>query len=104
MPHHPDPLSVTVHCLRPGLAGQPCQVNTQWLRSRRTLGTLRATLVQDGSDRLEVLAAMGRLDDPADAAAPVITLPPPDTLASLLMADAFPPAGAGLAARPLLGE
>lgn len=79
VPEHPDPLSVTVHYLRPGLAGEPCQVNTQLLRTGRTLSTLRATLVQGGAPRLEVLAAMGRLDEPAAAAAPVITLPPPDT-------------------------
>jgi len=78
VPEHPDPLSVTVHYLRPGLAGEPCQVNTQLLRTGRTLSTLRATLVQGGAPRLEVLAAMGRLDEPAAAAAPVITLPPPD--------------------------
>ena len=38
-PDHPDALSITVHYLRPGLPGQPCQVDTQLLRSGRTLST-----------------------------------------------------------------
>ena len=75
-PAQPDPLSITVHYLRPGLAGQRCEVDVQVLRSGRTLSTVRATLLQDGSPRLEVLAAMGSLD--TGAAAPVLTLPLPD--------------------------
>ena len=74
-PAHPDPLSITVHYLRPGLSGQPCRIDTRLLRSGRTLSTVRATLSQDGSPRLELLAAMGRLG--ADSAA-VLTLPPPE--------------------------
>ena len=81
-PTHPDALSITVHYLRPGLSGQPCRIDTQLLRSGRTLSTVRATLVQDGSARLELLAAMGDLGEPG-AAAPVLTMmcpdmPPPD--------------------------
>ncbi len=78
VPQQPDPLSITVHYLRPGLAGQPCRIETELLRSGRTASTLRATLVQDGSARLEVLAAMGNLGDPAAAAVPQITRPMPD--------------------------
>jgi acyl-CoA thioesterase len=77
-PTQPDPLSLTVHYLRPGLAGQPCRIDTQWLRSGRTLGTLRATLVQDGSARLELLAAMGDLGAPESAAPPLLSRPMPD--------------------------
>ena len=77
-PHHPDPLSITVHYLRPGMPGQDCQINTQLLRSGRTLSTVRATLMQEGSARLEVLAAMGKLGA-TDAAEPAaLSLPPPD--------------------------
>ena len=76
-PQQPDPLSITVHYLRPGLSGQPCNINTQLLRQGRTLSTVRATLVQDGSARLEVLAAMGDLGAPEAAAAPLLTLPMP---------------------------
>lgn len=77
-PAQPDPLSITVHFLRPGLAGLPCRIETQLLRGGRTASTVRATLVQDGSARLEVLAAMGDLGGP-DAAAPArLTRPLPD--------------------------
>ena len=78
VPQQPDPLSITVHYLRPGLAGQPCRIETELLRSGRTASTLRATLVQDGSARLEVLAAMGDLGEPAAAPPPQITRPMPD--------------------------
>ncbi|MES2715503.1 MAG: thioesterase family protein [Pseudomonadota bacterium] len=77
-PGQPDPLSITVHYLRPGLAGQPCQIDAQLLRSGRTLSTARATLLQGGSPRLEVLAAMGSLGSADAAAPPVLSLPRPD--------------------------
>jgi acyl-CoA thioesterase len=82
-PAQPDPLSITVHYLRPGLAGQPCHIDTQLLRSGRTLSTVRATLTQDGSARLEVLAAMGELGASDAATPPLLTLdrpelPPPE--------------------------
>lgn len=76
-PQQPDALSITVHYLRPGLSGQPCRVDTQLLRSGRTVSTLRATLLQEGSARLELLAAMGRLPDAASAPPPLLTLPAP---------------------------
>jgi acyl-CoA thioesterase len=77
-PAQPDPLSITVHYLRPGLADQPCRIDTQLLRSGRTLSTVRATLVQGGNARLEVLASMGNLGA-ADAAEPArLSLPRPD--------------------------
>jgi acyl-CoA thioesterase len=77
-PDQPDPLSISVHYLRPGLAGQACRIDTQLLRSGRTLSTVRATLTQAGRPGLEVLAAMGRLADADSAAAPMISLPMPD--------------------------
>ena len=77
-PTQPDPLSITVHYLRPGLSGQPCRIETQLLRSGRTLNTVRATLVQDGSARLELLAAMGDLGEPSAAAPPRLSMPMPD--------------------------
>ena len=149
-PGHPDPLSITAHYLRPGLADQPCRIERRILRTGRTLSTGRATLLQGGEPRLEVLAAFGSL---AVDAEPTISLalpemPPPeeclsrsgdeqglampildrldirlhpeqaragnagraevsgwirfhdgrepDTLASVLFADAFPPAVFGL--------
>jgi acyl-CoA thioesterase len=116
-PQHPDPLSITVHYLRPGLAGQPCRVDTQVLRSGRTLSTCRATLVQDGEARLEVLAAMGDLGISADATLSIdapampapadcvarsghsqgVHLPLLERLDILLHPDEAEPAGAGRA-------
>jgi acyl-CoA thioesterase len=75
-PAHPDPLSITVHYLRPGTSGQACRIDTEVLRSGRTLSTVRARLSQDGSTRLELLAAMGQLAA-QDAAPPVLTMLPP---------------------------
>jgi len=74
-PAHTDPLSVTVHYLRPGLGAQPCRIDVQALRKGRTLSTLRATLLQDGLARLELLAAMGDL---AEVTTPVLALPRPE--------------------------
>jgi acyl-CoA thioesterase len=77
-PTQPDPLSITVHYLRPGLSAQPCRIDTQLLRSGRTLSTVRGTLLQDGQARLELLATMGHLGDAGAAPKPLLTLPPPD--------------------------
>lgn len=77
-PTHPDPLSITVHFLRPGLSAQPCRIDTQLLRSGRTLSTLRGTLAQDGQARLELLASMGSLGEADAAPRPLLTLQPPD--------------------------
>ncbi len=76
-PDQPDPLSISAHYLRPGLAGQACRIDTQVLRSGRTISTVRATLTQAGRPCLEVLAAMGHLGD-SQTAVPVLTLPLPD--------------------------
>ena len=67
MPRHPDPVSVTVHYLRPGLGDQPCQVNCQLLRSGATLSTARASLIQQDKSCLEVLAAFADLASNADS-------------------------------------
>jgi acyl-CoA thioesterase len=151
-PQHPDPLTVTAHYLRPGIAGVPCQVITENLRTGRTLSTGRATLLQEGKSRIEVLAGFGDLTPTGDEnpvlsiAAPKIPTPEdcpersgeeqgvdlpllnrldirihpdearagnagqaqvsgwirfsdglaPDSLASVLFADAFPPSVFGL--------
>lgn len=150
LPEHPDPLSVTVHYLQPGLADQPCTIEVEPVRGGRTLTTARARLIQAGEVRIEVLAAMGRAGT-VSAAAELTVAPPaipgpqacvgrsgaqqhvvlplmelldvrlhpddvrggggraqvsgwvrlrdgrePDALASMLFADAFPPAVFGL--------
>ena len=75
-PAHPDPLSVTVHYLRPGLSDRPCRVDVQIVRAGRTLSTGRATLSQDGVPRLEVLAALGAFSEGAER---VLAVPAPRT-------------------------
>ena len=74
-PQHPDPLSVTVHYLRPGLPDQPCTIEAKVLRTGRTLSTCRATLVQDGAARFELMCALGDLG--AGNATPTLSIPPP---------------------------
>ncbi len=83
-PSHPDPLSVTAHFLRPGLAGQPFEVAVQVLRQGRSLNTVRATLSQDGKPRLEVLAALGDLGAvrPSTLSLPMPEMPPPEACVS----------------------
>ena len=76
LPAHPDPLSVTAHYLKPGVPGADCRVSLQLLRGGRTLSTVRASLVQDGATRLELLAAMGDLGTAA-ADTPALLPPPP---------------------------
>ena len=80
VPQHPDPLSVTVHYLRPGLPGKPCRVDTHLVHGGRSRSTLRATLSQDDNPRLEVLAAFGELssDAAAELTIPAPPMPPPD--------------------------
>lgn len=79
---HPDPVSVTTHFLRPGIADAPCEVVVEVLRSGRTLTTARASLRQGGKTSVEMLAAFGDLtmsagtDSELAIARPA--LPPPE--------------------------
>ena len=59
---HPDPISVTAHFLRPGTGGASADLSASLLRTGRSVTTARASLSQHGTDRLELLAAFGRLD------------------------------------------
>ncbi len=79
-PQHPDPLTVTVHYLRPGIADAPCEVQGQVLRTGRTVSTVRATLIQEGKSRLEVLAGLGDLTPSAEG-------PPPLSIAAPVIPD-----------------
>lgn len=58
---HPDPLTVTTHYLRPGQANKACEVQTELIRTGRSLSTARATLLQEGKPCLVVLAAFSDL-------------------------------------------
>lgn len=75
---HHDPVSVTTHFLRPGTGDQPAEVITELIRVGRTLTTARATVMQAGTARLEVLASFADLS----AGSPdghALTIPAPPT-------------------------
>ena len=78
---HPDPISFTTHYLRPGLSGQPFEVDVEVLRVGRSLTTARAMLIQDGSVRLVSMAAYSDLMQSAGVDADIsiapIEIPPP---------------------------
>lgn len=71
---HPMPLSVTSHYLRPPSGNQPARIVTEVVRVGRTTSTATGHLVQDGKERIRVLATFG--DEPAATAAPIVTIPP----------------------------
>ncbi|MBJ30907.1 MAG: TesB-like acyl-CoA thioesterase 3 [Acidimicrobiaceae bacterium] len=73
---HQDPLSVTTHFLRPGSGTRPGEIHTELVRSGRSVTTGRASLVQDGKARIEVLAALGDLSGGSGHEVD-LTLPPP---------------------------
>ena len=80
-PQHPDPITITAHYLRPGVADADCVVHAETVRTGRTQSTLRARLEQAGKARLEVLATLGDLsgdtNTSAAAAETRLTIPPP---------------------------
>lgn len=79
---HPDPLTFTAHYLRPGVEGKPCDVHVDVVRIGRTLSTVRASLSQEGKQRVEVIAAYADFDTSAGVHAEMSLeapdLPPPD--------------------------
>lgn len=83
VPAQPDPLSMTIHYLRPGASDEDCEVSAEIIRPGRTVSTLRAALNQAGKQRLEVLASVGNLGDESSDDKPALTvaapdIPPPD--------------------------
>lgn len=74
---HPDPISITTHYLRPGTPDAACTVEAELVRSGRSLATSRGRLIQDGKQRLEVVAAFGDLGPPV-AEDTALTIEPPD--------------------------
>jgi acyl-CoA thioesterase len=81
--NHRDPMSVTTHFLRPGTGGAPAEIETELVRVGRSLSTVRGSLIQDGKERVHVLAAFCDLDappsdNPNDVRHHSLTLPPPD--------------------------
>lgn len=72
----PDPLAVSAHFLRPGIADTDAVVEGRLLRQGRTAATASGALIQDGTERIVVLATFGDLA--TGATEPAIDLPPPD--------------------------
>ncbi len=79
---HQDPLSFTTHYLRPGVPDTDCEITVDVVRTGRTLTTVRATVIQEGKQRLEVMAAYGDLDTPvgfdSDITVPMPEMPVPE--------------------------
>jgi acyl-CoA thioesterase len=82
---HPDPLSVTVHFLRPASGDREAEVTAGVVRAGRSTTYASATLAQDGTPRLIAHAVLGDVTEAARGAAPdpglmpaPPELPPPD--------------------------
>jgi acyl-CoA thioesterase len=79
---HQAPISMTTHYLRPALGGAPATVRTEVIRSGRRTSTVSGSLVQDGQERLRVIATFGDLDGAAGTAGSrhrdLVTIDPPD--------------------------
>jgi acyl-CoA thioesterase len=80
----PDPVSVTVHFLRPAAPDRDGEVSTRIVRAGRSGTNIAAALVQDGAERLTMAAILGDLSSPvSDAPDPGLgvaapAIPPPD--------------------------
>ncbi len=73
---HADPVSVTTHFLRPGIAASSYEVKVEVVRTGRIATVARATFSQEGKARVEVLCAYGDLDSSVGVDTD-ITLSPP---------------------------
>ena len=62
LPEHPHPFTVTAHYLRPSQAG-PAEIDVEVVRTGRKMATATASLVQDGKERIRVLATFGDLTE-----------------------------------------
>jgi len=78
----PDPLTVTAHYLRPARPG-PVTVYVEKIKAGRQYSSAMARVVQEGTERVRVLATygdLGRLSGPTCVAAEPPPLPPRDRL------------------------
>ena len=79
---HADPMTITTHFLRPGLGGEPFEVNVTVIREGRTSSIARAELSQQGKSRIEILCAFCDLSSSVgvdtNITIPAIELPPPE--------------------------
>ena len=78
----PDPITVTTHYLRPGLAGDEAEIRAEVAKPGRLYSSLRGSMHQAGKVRYESLAAFADLDastGPAvEISIPAPDMPPPD--------------------------
>lgn len=75
----PDPVSVTVHFLRPAAPDSDGEVTTRVVRAGRSGTNVTAALVQEGSERLTMTAIMSDLSSPvSDAADPGLGVAAPE--------------------------
>ncbi|MET0460428.1 MAG: thioesterase family protein [Ilumatobacteraceae bacterium] len=82
---HPDPLSVTVHYLRPAAGDVDGEVSAHVGRVGRATTNVTATLAQEGKERLSMVAVLGDLSTGAGRTVTAgttadlgVTLAPPD--------------------------
>jgi acyl-CoA thioesterase len=74
-----DPVSVTVHYLRPATPDAEGMITTRVVRAGRSATYATATLVQNGTERLTVAAVLADLSAPVTASAdPRLTVVAPD--------------------------
>lgn len=80
---HADPMSVTTHFLRPGVPGEPFEVEAKLIRTGRNSSVARATLSQQEKERIEILCAFCDLSTSVGVdttiTIPEVKLPEPDS-------------------------
>jgi acyl-CoA thioesterase len=79
---HPDPFSVSAHFLSPP-AHAPVDVEVEVVRSGRTHSTAMARMLQDGREKVRILANYGdhsRSEGPTVVQAEPPAMPPPDLI------------------------
>jgi acyl-CoA thioesterase len=82
---HADPLSITTHFLRPIQGGGDAEINTSLIRRGRSVSVLSGALTVAETQRLQVSAVFGDIDDNETATepgegidVPAPTIPPPE--------------------------
>lgn len=84
VPDTPDPVAVTTHYLRPGLAGKLVDLQATVVRLGRRTATVTGTMEQEGKPRITCTATFGKLNQPAEqndgnsAETRSISISPPD--------------------------
>jgi acyl-CoA thioesterase len=75
---HEAPITMTTHFLRPAVAGADATVEARLVRAGRRTSTVEGTLVQDGTERLRVLAAFAELTAGAGEGEALLAMDPPE--------------------------